>query len=551
MEILLTVLLIAGSLALFLYGMKVMGDGLQQGAGDKLSRVLGYMTGNTFTACFTGFAVTAVIQSSGATTAMVVSFVNAGMLSLKQAIGVIMGANIGTTVTAWIVSVVGVSSLPITTLALPIIGIGFFMRVIKWKHQEFGNAVLGFGILFLGLAFLTTSMPKLDDKTVSSFIQDFQGSGFLFILICAAAGLVMTLIMHSSSASTAIMLTMANNNIIDFRMSCAMILGANIGSCIDALLASIGTRTNARRAALVHILFNVIGAIVAMIFFSPLCNFVLFISPDLVTTQLAMFHSMFNILNTILFFPFVKPFAAFVSFLIKDKPGEQEEKQFYEFEYATNSLRDTPELQVFQAKKEIQSLAALVSKMYASLRTSMQNLNAASTDKLKKDLGLKEDYADQMREKITLFLVECTKRQLNKKTQHNVVLMIRIIADLEDMTDNCYSICILLERSVKKDQIFKSAEMEALDPYMLLVSDFLVFIGDHLGGKLTQEEIIYAKSMEDKIDLSRNKLRKLGRKRIEEGENVKTELLFIDLVRRIERLGDFCYSISTSMAHMV
>ncbi|GHV84004.1 phosphate:sodium symporter [Spirochaetia bacterium] len=544
---------IAGSLGLFLYGMKVMGDGIQQGAGDRLQRVLGFMTGNRLTAVLTGVGITAIIQSSSATTVMVVSFVNAGILTLTQAIGVIMGANIGTTITAWIVSLIGFS-INISKLALPAIGLGFLARVVKWKYQELGNAILGFGLLFLGLDFLTKSMPGINADDLL-FLQNIDKNSFLSILTAIGIGLVITLTIHSSSASTAIVITMAYSNIIDFRISAAMILGANIGTTIDAVLGAIGTKTNARRAALVHVLFNVIGAVLAMIFFNPLIKLVDIITPgkidDAITTHIAMFHTVFNILNTIIFFPFVKPFSALVCFLIKDNDSAVEVKKVYKFSYVSGTIRDTPELSILRAKNEISSMAGLVFEMYESLRMALQSLTEDYVTNLTKELNSKENYADEMREELTRYLMECTRSQLNRRSEHNVMLMLRVIADLEDMTDDCFSISLLLERSVKKKQIFKNKEMLALDPYMKLVSGFLSFVKDHLGGKLNREETQYAKSIEEEIDLLRNKLRKLGRKRIEEGANVKTELLFIDLVRRIERLGDYCYSISSSMSHMI
>ncbi|MDR2658446.1 MAG: Na/Pi cotransporter family protein [Spirochaetaceae bacterium] len=553
MEILAALFRIAGSLGLFLYGMKVMGDGIQQGAGDRLQRTLSFMTGNRVSAIMTGFIVTAIIQSSSATTVMVVSFVNAGLLTLTQAIGVIMGANIGTTVTAWIVSLIGFT-LNISSLALPAVGAGFLMRTIKWKYQGMGNAVMGFGLLFLGLDFLTKSMPTINADDLA-FLQKLGGGGFLQILAYTGIGLFMTLIIHSSSASTAIVLTMAYKNIVDLNSAAAMILGANIGTTVDALLASIGTKTAAKRAAFVHVLFNVIGVVVALIFFNPLIALVKFIDPAEnnvnVTTQLALFHTVFNVFNTILFFPFVKPFAAFVSFIVKDNDKDKNKaKNVYEFSYVSGSIRDTPELSILRAKNELRDMASMVFSMYQRLRNSLQNLNSETTDVLVAELRGKEEYADQMREALTSYLMECTRNQLNRRSEYNVSLLLRIIADLEDMTDSCYGVSLLLERSVRKNQIFKRKEMEALDPYMGLVEEFLTFVKDHLGGKLSEEQSFYAKEIEEKIDMLRNKLRKLGRKRIEEGEDVKTELLFIDLVRRIEKLGDYCYSISNSMAHM-
>ena len=467
MEIVSLLFRIGGSLGLFLYGMKVMGDGIQQGAGDRLQKTLSFMTGSRLSAIITGFIVTAIIQSSSAATVMVVSFVNAGLLTLTQAIGVIMGANIGTTVTAWVVSLIGFT-LNISSLALPAIGIGFIARTMKWKHQGPGNAVMGFGLLFLGIDFLTRSMPNINPENLD-FLRALGSAGVLPILAYSGVGLVMTVIVHSSSASTAIMLTMAYKGIIDFYAAAAMILGANIGTTIDAMLASIGTKTVARRAALVHVLFNVIGALAALVFFNPLVSLVKFISPGggdnanaLVTTQIAMFHTTFNVLNTLLFFPFVKPFAAFVTFLVKGK-DENEEKNVYRFEYLSSSIRDTPELSILRSKSEISDMAALVFVMYQKLRASLQNLNSESTDALVADLREKEEYADQMREVLTVYLMECARSPLNRLSRYNVAMLLRIIADLEDMTDDCFSVSLLLERSVRKNQIFKRKEMAALN----------------------------------------------------------------------------------------
>jgi phosphate:Na+ symporter len=554
---------IVGSLGLFLYGMKVMSEGIQHTAGSRLQRILGFMTGNRFTAVLTGFVVTAIIQSSSATTVMVVSFVNAGLLTLTQAIGVIMGANIGTTITAWIVSLIGFT-LSISALALPAVGLGFGMRMLKWKHRELGEVILGFGLLFLGLDFLTKSMPQLSPEAIS-FIGAVSNLGFISTLTGTGIGLVMTLITHSSSASTAIMLTMAHNGLIGYSMAAAMILGANIGTTIDAALASIGTKTAARQAALVHVLFNVIGTVWALILFQPLLWVVAWLTPGNasitgITTQLAMFHSVFNIINTLLFFPFVKPFAGLVTFLIKDQgtAAVSPVPSPYTLKYQSGPIHDTPELNIIRAEKEIRDMAKVAATMYRKVNAVFPSLQQSSPDTDKKttveslvsDMGKQEQYADEMREEITRFLIECTHQQLSPPSERKVSLLLRIVVDLEDVTDDCYSVSLLLERSVTKNLPFKHKEMEALTPYMGMVEASLNFVQEHLGNPLSPEQSVYARELEEKIDKSRNKLRKLGRKRIEAGQDVKTELLFIDLVRRIEKLGDYCYDISVALSAM-
>jgi len=552
---------ILGGLCLFLYGMKVMSDGIQQGAGDGFRRALNFMTRNRVAGVLTGFVVTGIIQSSSAVTVMVVSFVNAGLLTLTQSIGVIMGANIGTTVTAWIVSLIGFS-MRISLLALPAVGIGFIFAIIKWKYRVLGEAILGFGLLFLGLDFLTRSMPALGDSF--NFIANFSGEGFLSSLIGMGAGLVITLIVHSSSASTAVVITMAFNGMIGYEMAAAMILGANIGTTIDAALAAIGTKTAARQAALVHVLFNVIGTCWALPLLKPLLALVNFVTPGTMTgafqdpmvpTHLAMLHTVFNITNTIIFLPFVKQFAALVSFIIKEKKSEEIQDRHYHLEYISGAMRDTPELNILRAEKEISDMVGLVSDMFgefSSILNSMQEapLTEDAVNRLIADYKEKENYADEMREALTDFLVECTREGLSSHSEKRVSRLLRIVADLEDMSDACYGISFLLELSVRKNHVIKSKEITALIPYVALVEGFLKFIKNiKLGSVISKEQSSWARDLENQIDESRDKLRKLGRKRIEAGKDVKTELFFIDLVRRIEKLGDYCYSIAGALTY--
>jgi phosphate:Na+ symporter len=554
---------VVGGLCLFLYGMQVMSEGIQRAAGNRMQKVLNFMTGNRFIGVMTGFVVTAVIQSSSATTVMVVSFVNAGLLTLTQSIGVIMGANIGTTVTAWIVSLVGFS-LNISALALPSIGLGFVMWIIKWKYKAAGEAIMGFGFLFLGLDFLTKAMPSMDGSEIG-FIAGLSGLGFVSVLIGAGVGLVMTLIIHSSSASTAIMLTMAFNGVVGYEMAAAMILGANIGTTIDAALAGIGARTAAKRAAMVHVLFNVIGVCWAIPLIKPLLALVDLVTPGAVvaglvrdpaiTNHLAMLHTVFNVVNVIIFFPFVKPFASLVSFLIKDTDSEKKDEHYRLVYRGGGTIQDAPELAVIQAGKEMRDMAAVAYSMYDRVSKAFYEAKDVEDretwiEKLMGQFSKQEAYVDEMREQITAFLIECTRHQLGPGSEQNVSQLLRIVADLEYITDDCYSIACILERSVKKDLIFKEKEMVLLSPYIALVEEFLSFVRSHLGSRLHSKGAVQAEDFEDRIDKLRNKLRKRGRKRIEAGEDVKTELLFIDLVRRLENLGDYCYAISHALSHM-
>jgi phosphate:Na+ symporter len=435
--------------------------------------------------------------------------------------------------------------------------VGFIAGFIKWKYHNVGEVILGFGLLFLGLDFLTKSMPTLQAEQLS-FIASLSNLGFLSTLIGMGIGFVITLFVHSSSASTAIILTMAHNGLISYQMAAAMILGANIGTTLDAALASIGTKTAARQAAMVHVLFNVIGTFWALILFAPLLELVNWVVPgnnqEEVTAHLAMLHTFFNVLNTLFFFPFVKPFARLVMFLVKDTDQKPADMKAYKLEYKSASIQDTPELNILRAEKEIRDMAGIVFSMYTQIRAALQGSqedpqNETTVDAFVGELKRQEDLADEMREALTLFLIECTRQRISRSSEERVSQLLRILANLEEMTDTCYSISLILERSVKKNLVFKRKEMEALTPYLDLVESFLNLVREHLGSPLSKEQAAQAEALEQKIDKSRDKLKKLGRKRIEAGQDVKTELLFIDLVRRIEQLGDYCYNIADQLTH--
>jgi phosphate:Na+ symporter len=515
------------------------------------------MTKNRFIGVLTGAVVTTIIQSSSATTVMVVSFVNTGLLTLTQSIGVIMGANIGTTTTAWIVSLIGFK-FDIAAIALPAVGAGFIIGAVKWKHRDLGTAFLGFGFIFLGLQFLTDALPKVDPESLT-FVNRISNLGFMSVLIAVGVSTVVTLLMHSSAATITLIIALAVGQVIDFKMAAAMILGANIGTTIDAILAAIGTKTAARQAALVHVLFNVVGSIVALVFFTPLLLLVDIISPGSpggpgIASHLAMFHTIFNVFCTLIFLPFVHQFASLVSFFIKEKPGQEPQcRQPYKLEYSSGAIQNSPELNILRAQKEIRDMAGIASSMFAQASAALRSLKQtdnqeAVTNALTRDLQEKEEIADEMREELTRFLIECTHQHLSHHSDRKVSMLLRIIADLEDLTDDCYSVSLILERSVKKNLVFKEKEMEALAPYVGLVEEFLEFVRKQLGNRISLKQILYARDLESRIDKFRDKLRKLGRKRIEAGENVKTELLFIDLVKRIEKLGDWCSNISEVLA---
>ncbi len=543
---------IIGALGLLLYGMKLMSDGIQKSAGDSLHRILNFMTGNRFAAVLTGLGITAIIQSSSATTVMTVSFVNAGLLTLTQSIGVIFGANIGTTITAWIVSLVGFK-FKLAVIAVPAFGVGYFLTFFrKLKKEGLGEALMGFGLLFLGLELLAKAIPSVSADQVS-FVAWFADKGVLGLIAGVVAGMLLTMLIHSSSASTAIILTMSHNGLLTWEFAAAMVLGSNIGTTIDAVLAAIGTKLNARRAAAVHVLFNVAGTVLAMIFFKPFLHLVEFIvpgdiNPVSITTHLAMLHTVFNTVNTLVFLPFVSQVARLVEYIIK--PGAHEPPPTYKLDFPVSGIKENAESFVFRAEREIIVMSELVRHMFGFLSKLLDGKEEEPTASVIEDLSHRETFADQMQEELSGYLVKTAQLPLSDRAKANVRRMLGIVDDLESMTDNIFAIALLLERQREKKMRIHEDDMERLKPYFELVGNFIEYVHSHLNEPLTAEQLQNAALMEDQIDQFRKNLKKIARKRLEEGADVKAELLYIDIVRNVEKLGDHAFSVSEALAAM-
>jgi len=550
--------------------MKLMSDGLQQSAGDRMRKTLNFMTGNRFIGLFTGFLVTAIIQSSSALSVIVVGFVNAGLLTLTQAIGVLLGGNIGTTLTAWIVSLIGFK-VKISAFALPAIGIGFIFRAINWKHKSTGDFLLGFGFLFLGLDYLGEGFGSLGDIFDFNSIGIFRDMGYIGIMISVGMGIIMTIIINSSTAAVAIYMTMAFNNIISYEMAAGLVLGANIGTTTDAPLAAIGGTTEAKRTGLAHVMFKVIGVAWALPLIFPLLKIVdivlpgdptaVFLSPSgertgniAVTTHIAGVHTVFNVINTVILLPFVNQFARLVSLIIREKEQRAVNKH-YKFTYLSTAMADSPELNVIRAEKEIRDMAGIAASMYARFSAVFRDLRETD-NKVKATAGLcqelkqKEEYADEMRESLISFLIECTRDQNNPRLERRINQLLRVVSFIEEMTDDCYITSLLLEKNIQKNRVFNDREMEDLVPYLNRVEEFLDLLQEQLGQSPAIELVARSRELEEEINKSRKKLQKLSRKRIEAGKDVKTELFFIDLVRRIEKLGDYCFDISNTLGKL-
>lgn len=550
-----TIFTILGSLGLFLYGMKVMSEGIQKAAGNRMQSILNAMTGNRVTGVLTGFSITAIIQSSSATTVMVVGFVNAGILTLTQSIGVIMGANIGTTVTGWIVAIFGFK-FNIATFALPAIAVGIVFLIAKrLKRTSIGEVLVGFGMLFLGLSMLKDSMPDIrNNPEVLLFLTDFAGRGVLSYLIFVLAGTIITIVAQSSSAMMAITQTLAFSGWIDFPTAAALILGENIGTTVTAFIASLGANVYARRASRVHTLFNIFGVVWMSFLFRLAFQLVTRIIPvgvnpkESLPSQLALFHSLFNIANTIILIWFVPQFSRVVEYLVRPKKNEKEER--YTLVYISSGLQQTPELNLMKAQSEIVKMFDIVSDMFSRFRLIFDK-PGRRIDREVEEVKRLEEYTDDMQEQISQFLVECSKENLTEASSNNINGFIRITDELESIGDSCYILAVLTLRRHDKKIHFQDQAVKDIEPYVETVEEMLRFLRIRLNKHMSVEDYETASEYESRINSFRDELKKAARKRIKVDGNVKGELLYLDFLKHIEHIGDFSLNISRALRQLV
>ena len=547
MNILQPILELVGSLGFLLYGMKLMSDGVQRSAGEKLQRALSVLTGNRIMSLLTGLVVTMIIQSSGATTVMVVTFVNAGLMTLTQSVGVVFGANIGTTITAWIVSIFGFN-FKISAFAIPVFGIGYFLSIIKKGiYKNWAEAIMGFGMLFFGLS----GLSDVFTPEQLGWLFTIQGSGASAILFGFVIGIIITALLHSSSAFSAIVITMAFNGLINWELAAAMTLGSNVGSTIDAVLASLGTSADARRSALIHVLFNVLGTVVALCLFKPFLNLVMFVTPGRensnIAIRISMLHTVFKTLSTVILLPLQNPLVELSKKIIKDDSNEK--SNVFKLEFTELLGKDSVTTHIIQAEKAIADMTDVVTELFDKIQIGVTKRNEEFIERYKEECINAEDYCDQMHEQITHFLIKCESMQMTDKQINHISSLIQIVDELENMSDSCYATIMLIIRSIEKKMKFQQEDMERLLPYIELVRQFLQFIRRNINTQLTQEKLELASELEDGIDAFRKDLKKVARKRLESGAEVKSELLYIDVVRRIENIGDNCFSISESLTN--
>ncbi len=573
MDTLLFILKILGSLGVFLYGMKVMSEGIQRSAGDRMRRIMATMTHNRFTAVLTGLLITSLVQSSSASTVMVVSFVNAGLLTLVESIGVIMGANLGTTLTAWIIAMVGKFSL--SEVAIPIIGVGlplFFIGKNRWKN--FGEILIGFGLLFYGLHLLKETVPDVKGmltstdaaiqeqaREIQAFVANFSGKGYLSVLVFLFLGIVLTLIVQSSSAAMAITVTLAIQGWIGFEESAAIVLGENIGTTVTAWLASIGTTVNARRAARAHLLFNVIGVVWMLVIFYPFTELAVWLGSHLpdswrgkdhsadIGFHLAIFHSLFNFANILLLVAFVPQIARIVTKLVKETPSTG--NKTHRLRFISGGMVDLGELNLPEAENSTRELAGITRDMFIGYLDVFKNPAADLSSEVKRLKAL-EDEADVLTHDITEYLVRTSAAEISQENARSVTRMLRIVSELEEISDAIYRLIQITQRKYEKGRAFGD---EATDNVLIFATKIVELIDLYSEVLLTgasETKLHQAQEIEKATDKLRKQYNKQAMKRMTEtADSVKTEMLTIDMNNQFELIANYGLNVVQSAYYLL
>lgn len=541
-----------GSLGLFLYGMKIMSEGLQKFAGDSLRRILTAMTTNRVTGVLTGVLITALIQSSSATTVMVVSFVNAGLLTLTQSIGVIMGANIGTTVTAWLISALGFKvdiaafSLPLLAFGIPLLFSG------KSSRKSVGEFIFGFSFLFMGLQALKANAPDLGaNPEMLAFVQNYADMGFFSIILFLFIGAILTMIVQASAATMAITLIMCANGWIDYQLGVALVLGENIGTTITANLAALTGNTQARRAALAHLAFNIFGVIWVLILFYPFTNAVSWFVTNVmrisdpsvaVSFKLAAFHTAFNISNTFVMIWFVGLIEKTVCFLIKGKKDEDEE---YRLRYITGGMLSTAELSILQARKEIMLFAERTGRMLDMVKALFYEKNEDAFLKTYSRVEKYESISDRMEIEIANYLTCVAEGRLSSEGKEEIRIMLRAVSEIESIADSCNNMARSIKRRNEFKSIFTDEQNHNVDQMLALTEKALHRMIEILKkSELVRDDVNPSYNIENEINNYRNQLKIHN---VEDINNKKYQyqdgVYYMDIIGEAEKLGDYVLNV--------
>lgn len=555
MDILLKVLEIVGALGLFLFGMKSMSDGLQKLAGDKMRTILSKMTSNRFSGVLTGLGVTTLIQSSSATTVMVVSFVNAGLLTLTGAIAVIMGANIGTTVTAWIISLFGFK-FSISVIIFPVIAIATPFMFIKGK-ESLGEFLIGFALLFMGLEALKAGVPDFKQPEyapVLEFIGSMSNYGYLSYLLFVLIGTILTVVIQSSSAMMAVTLVMCAQGLIGFEVAAALVLGENIGTTITANISALMANSTAKRAALAHLVFNVIGVTWILILFKPflylISQLVLSIegiNPMLdaaaVPVALSCFHSFFNITNTLLLVWFIPAIEKIVNKLI---PSNEEEE--FRLKFIPSGFMSAGELSIEPAKKEIEAFSKRVLRMYDFIPELFEMNDDKKFDQLMSRTKKYEEITDRMEVEIANYLTKVSENGMSLGASQEISAMLRIVDNLESIGDSCYQLSLTID-SKRKQNISYSQEMnDKLQKMFSMVKQAIVEMNNNLSENYHNVNIANAKELEHQINEYRDQLRAEHTEAVKQNQYpYQTGISYSTLYAQCEKLADFAINVTEAI----
>ena len=540
-----------GSLGLFLYGMKIMSEGLQKVAGDRLRSILTAMTTNRVTGVLTGVLITALIQSSSATTVMVVSFVNAGLLTLAESISVIMGANIGTTVTAWIISIFGFKvdmaafALPLLAIALPLIFSG------KSNRKSVGEFIFGFSFLFMGLSYLKANAPDPNaNPEMLAFVQNYTDMGFFSILLFLFIGTILTMIVQASAATMAITLIMCANGWISLELGAALVLGENIGTTITANLAALTANTQAKRAALAHFVFNVFGVIWVLIIFHPFMQLVNWVvdtffqtsNPEVaISYKLSAFHSIFNICNVCILIWGVKLIERTVCALIHPKEEDEEPR----LRFITGGMLSTAELSILQARKEIHLFAERTHRMFGMVQDLLHTEKDDDFNKLFSRIEKYENISDNMELEIANYLNQVSEGRLSSESKLQIRAMLREVTEIESIGDSCYNLARTINRKRQTNQDFTEKQYEHIHFMMKLTNDALAQM-IVVVEKPEHQSIDINKSfnIENEINNYRNQLKNQNILDVNNKEyDYQMGVYYMDIIAECEKLGDYIVNV--------
>ncbi|MDD4141894.1 MAG: Na/Pi cotransporter family protein [Bacteroidales bacterium] len=564
-DVIVFILTLLGSLGLFLYGIKMLSDSLQKVAGNKMRSILYKMTSNRFKGVLTGFLITAVIQSSSASTVMVISFVNAGLLSLTGAISVIMGANIGTTVTAWLISILGFK-ISISAISLPIIGVSLALMFSKnEKRKAIGEMMIGFGILFIGLQFLTDSIPDMHTHPEGfQFLNNFTGFGFGSILIFVLFGAIITMIIQSSSASMALTLVLCFNGILPFSCAAAMVLGQNIGTTITANIAAMIGNKSAKRAAMAHLVFNVIGVILALIVFNPSLKLIdefmiksSGTSPlygdlsdesvrETIPIALSIYHTAFNIINTMILIWFTDSLAKLVIFLIPDKESDED----FRLKFISQGWVGTSELATIQAKKEIVFMAQQTNKMILDLGKMSIITNDKEFSTYYNRIDKYEEISDRMLLEITKYLINIPQHgEISKAASSRILAMLKIIDEIERIADRCFQFAKTVAFKNEKKVVFPPDLTNGLLTMISAVEKSYQNMIGNLNNDYHLIDLTIGNSLENEINAIRDELQNKNAEMLQDNFiDFTTSNIYGELNSTCERIGDIIQNVNHAIA---